>query len=96
MSNRNTSRRSNRFYASIGQTIRGRKSRLSEERAGPSFDDDAYCIVKPVTALDQSFVVVSLGVAGSLQILAVNCTDATALTKDALARISGLQLHLLR
>ena len=60
--------------------------------SGPvaSLGHDAYCIVKPVAALIQSYVVVSLGTAGSLQILAENCANATALTKDALARISGL------
>lgn len=61
--------------------------------SGPvaSLGHDAYCIVMPIAALDQSFVVVSLGDAGSLQILADDCTDATTLARDALARISGLQ-----
>jgi hypothetical protein len=56
----------------------------------PSLGHDAYCINKPVAALIQAFVVVSLGPAGSLRILAEDCATATALTKDALARISGL------
>jgi len=56
----------------------------------PSLGHDAYCIVRPVSALIQSYVVSSLGAAGSLQILADNCTDATALTKDALSHISGI------
>jgi von Willebrand factor type D domain len=56
----------------------------------PSLGHDAYCIVKPIAALDQSYVVVSLGDAGSLQILADDCTDGTALATDVLAHISGL------
>jgi hypothetical protein len=56
----------------------------------PSLGHDAYCIVKPVSALIQSYVVTSLGAAGTLQILAGNCTEATALTKDALSHISGI------
>jgi hypothetical protein len=39
---------------------------------------------------DQSYVVASLGAAGSLQVLAGNCTQGTLLVKDALSRISGL------
>jgi hypothetical protein len=56
----------------------------------PSLGHTAYCIVKPTSALIQSYVVTSLGAAGSLQILADNCTEATALTKDALSHISGI------
>jgi hypothetical protein len=56
----------------------------------PSLGRDAYCINRPSTDLGQAFEVASLGPAGSLQILADNCTEATALTKDALARISGI------
>jgi hypothetical protein len=69
-------------------------SRPAVKRSGvgpvPSLGHDAYCINKPVAVLVQSFVVVSLGSEGSLQVLAEDCTKATALTKDALARISGL------
>jgi hypothetical protein len=57
--------------------------------AVPALGDDAYCIVHPSSS-DQSYVVDSLGNAGSIQILAANCAQATALTKDALSRISGL------
>ncbi len=56
----------------------------------PSLGHDAYCIVRPVSALLQSYVVISFGAAGSLQILADDCTEATALTKDALSRITGI------
>jgi hypothetical protein len=56
----------------------------------PSLGHDAYCIVKPIAALDQSYVVLSLGNDGSLQILADNCADGTALATDVLAHISGL------
>jgi von Willebrand factor type D domain len=56
----------------------------------PSLGHDAYCINSPVSALTQAFVVLSLGPAGSLRMLAENCTNATALTKYALARISGI------
>jgi hypothetical protein len=56
----------------------------------PSLGHDAYCINKPVSALIQAFVVVSLGPAGILRMLAEDCTKATALTKYAQARISGI------
>jgi hypothetical protein len=55
----------------------------------PSLGHQAYCIVSPGGVESESNVVASLGNAGSLQILADNCTEATALTKDALAHISG-------
>jgi hypothetical protein len=60
--------------------------------SGPvaSLGHGAYCIVSPPFVTDQSYVVVSLGAAGSLQVLAGNCTEGTALVKDALARITGL------
>ena len=56
----------------------------------PSLGHEAYCIVSPGGVESESDVVASLGSAGSLQILAGDCTGATALAKDALARISGL------
>ena len=56
----------------------------------PSLGHEAYCIVSPGGVASESDVVTSLGSAGSLQILADNCTEATALTKDALSHISGL------
>ena len=59
--------------------------------SGPvaSLGHDAYCIVTPANVPDQSFVVASLGAAGSIQVLADNCTQGSALAKDALARISN-------
>jgi hypothetical protein len=59
--------------------------------SGPvsSLGHAAYCVVKPISALLQSYVLVSLGSAGSLQILADNCADATTLAADALSHISG-------
>ena len=61
--------------------------------SGPitSLGHDGYCIVTPPPFVtSQSYVIASLGPAGSIQVLAGNCTEATALTKDALSRISGL------
>jgi hypothetical protein len=55
----------------------------------PSLGHGAYCIVSPPYVSGQSYVVASLGAAGSIQVLAGNCTQGTALVKDALARISG-------
>jgi hypothetical protein len=56
----------------------------------PSLGHGAYCIVSPPYASGQSYVVAGLGAAGSIQVLAGNCTQGTALVKDALTRISGL------
>jgi hypothetical protein len=59
--------------------------------SGPvtSLGHDAYCVVRPASAIVQSYVVTSLGTDGSLQVLADNCAYATALTMDALSHISG-------
>jgi hypothetical protein len=56
----------------------------------PSLGHNAYCVVSPGGVESESAVVASLGSAGSLQILADDCTKATALTEDALSHISGL------
>ncbi len=56
----------------------------------PSLGHSAYCIVNPMFLPDQSYVVASLGAAGSLQVLAGNCTQGTMLVKDSLLHISGL------
>jgi hypothetical protein len=56
----------------------------------PSLGHEAYCIVSPGGVESESEVGASLGSAGSLQIVADNCTEAAALTKDALSQISGL------
>jgi len=56
----------------------------------PSLGHEAYCVVSPGGVASESDVVASLGSAGSLQILADDCTKAIALTKDALSHISGL------
>jgi hypothetical protein len=56
----------------------------------PSLGHEAYCVVSPGGVASESDVVASLGSAGSLQVLADDCTQATALAKDALSHISGL------
>jgi hypothetical protein len=52
-----------------------------------SLGPDGYCIEQPSSF--PSVAVASLGSAGSFQFLADNCTEATALAKDALLHISG-------
>ena len=56
----------------------------------PLLGHDAFCIVLSPDVSNQAYVVASLGNAGSIQVLMANCAQGTALTKDALARISGL------
>ena len=56
----------------------------------PSLGQDADCVVSPGGIASESVVVVSLGAAGSLEVLADDCTRATALAKDALSQIGGL------
>ena len=60
--------------------------------SGPvnSLGHDAYCVVQPTLTPDQSDVVLSIGSAGILSILADNCADATELATDALDHVSGL------
>lgn len=53
----------------------------------PSLGPDDYCIEQPSPF--PSVAVASLGSAGSFQMLADDCTEAVALTKDALMHISG-------
>jgi hypothetical protein len=60
--------------------------------SGPvnSLGHDAYCVVRPSLTPNQSDVVLSIGRPGILSILADNCADATELSVDALAHVSGL------
>ena len=60
--------------------------------SGPvsSLGHDAYCVVRPILTPDQSDVVLSIGSAGIVSVLADNCADATELAVDALAHVSGL------
>jgi hypothetical protein len=56
----------------------------------PSLGYNADCIVSPPYVSGQSYVVASLGAAGSIQVPVGTCDQGTALVKDALSRISGL------
>lgn len=78
-------------YTSPGGASRLKHAGRRERPPIASLGRDAYCIMTSNPYLsDQSYVVVSLGAAGSIQILAYSCTQGTDLAKDALARISGL------